>query len=70
MGLWEWGNFGSQKVRSVINKAIFNRSASNLVCTHYFLVSPPGKLKNSIWDTFGLFWGTNPFSGHQKYEAS
>ena len=66
MVLWEWGNFGSQKVRSVINWAIFNRSASNLVCTHYYLVSPPGKLKNSIWDRFGHFWGTDPFFGAPK----
>ena len=38
---WEWGNFGSQKVRSVLNRAIFNRFASNLGCAHYFEVSPP-----------------------------
>ena len=50
MGIWEWGNFGSQKVRSAINGTIFNRSASNLVCTHYYLVSTPAKLKNSLWN--------------------
>ena len=66
MGQWEWGNFGSQKLRSVINGAIFNRSASNLVCTHYYLVFPPGKLENSIWDRFGLFWGCWPFFGAPK----
>ena len=42
-GLWEWGNFGSQKVRSVLNRAIFNRFASNLGCAHYLVVSPPWK---------------------------
>ena len=66
MGLWEWGNFGSHKVRSVRNVAIFNLFASNLDCTHDFWVSPPEKLKNCLWDRFGHFWGTDPFSGHQK----
>ena len=67
MGLWEWGNFGSQKVRSVINGAIFNRSASNLVCAHDFWVFPPGKLSNIVLFIFGLIWallapiGTDPF---------
>ena len=57
MGVWEWGNFGSQKVRSAINGTIFNRSASNLVCTHYYLVSTPAKLKNSLWNRFGPLFG-------------
>ena len=30
MGVWKWGNFGSQKVRSVINGTIFNHLASNI----------------------------------------
>ena len=60
MGLWEWGNFGSQKVRSVINGAIFNRSASNLVCAHDFWVSPPGKLKNWLLNIFGPLLGYWP----------
>ena len=37
------GHFGSQKVRSVLNRAMFNRSASNLVCAHDLWLSPPGK---------------------------
>ena len=36
-------DFGSQNVRSVINGAIFNRFASNLVCAHYFLDISTGK---------------------------
>ena len=39
-----YGNGAILGPRSVINGAIFNRSASNLVCNHYYLVSPPGKL--------------------------
>ena len=69
MGLCKWGNFGSQKVRSVINGAIFNRSASNLVCAHDFWVSPPGKLTNCILDIFGPLLGYWPFFGAQKYEV-
>ena len=65
-GLWKWGNFGSQKVRSVINGAIFNRSASNLDCAHDFWVSPPGKLKNCILDIFGPLLGYWPFFGAPK----
>ena len=61
MGVWEWGNFGSQKVRSAINGTISNRSASNLVCTHYYLVSTPAKLKNSLWNRFGPLFGYWPF---------
>ena len=61
MGLWKLGNFGSKKVRSVLNGAIFNCSASNLVCAHDFKISPPRTLKNSIWDRFGPFLGTDPF---------
>ena len=61
MGVWEWGNFGSQKVRSAINGTIFNRSASNLVCTHYYLVSTPAKPKNSLWNRFGPLFGYWPF---------
>ena len=65
MGLWEWGNFGSQKVRSVINGAIFNRSASNLDCTHDFWVSPPGKLGN--WPYLGHIWA--PFGALTLFGA-
>ena len=60
MGLWEWGNFGSQKVRSVINGVIFNRFASNLDCTHNFWVSPPDKQERPIWGNLGPFWGNDP----------
>ena len=56
-GLMGMGQFGSQKVRSVINGAIFNGLASNLVCAHYYYVAPPGKLKNAIWDIFGPLLG-------------
>ena len=48
-GIWKWGNFGSQKVRSAINGAIFNRFASNLDCTHDFKVSPAGEQERQIW---------------------
>ena len=61
MGIWERGNFGSQKVRSVINGAIFNRFASNLDCTHDFWVSPPDKHERPIWGNLGPFWGNDPF---------
>ena len=63
MGLQEWGNFGSQRVRSVINGAIFNRSASNLVCAHDFGVCPPGEQESFISTRFGPFFGTDPFWG-------
>ena len=52
IGVWEWDNFGSQKVRSVINGTIFNRSASNLVCAHDFWLSPPGKQERPILAQF------------------
>ena len=39
----KWGNFGSQKVRSVLNRAIVNHFASNLDCAHDFKISPPAK---------------------------
>ena len=55
------GNFGSQKVRSVINGVIFNRFASNLDCTHDFWVSPPDKQERPIWGDLGPFWGNDPF---------
>ena len=61
MGLWERGNFGSQKVRSVINGAIFNGSASNLDCTHDFGVYPPDKQERPIWANLCPFWGNDPF---------
>ena len=49
-----------------LNGAIINRSASNLVCTHYYLVYPPGKLKNSIWDRFGQLLGLQTHFGAPK----
>ena len=49
IGLLEWGNFGSQKVRSVLNREIFNCFASNLSCAHDFVVSPPWKQERQIW---------------------
>ena len=70
MGLWELANFGSQKVRSVINWAIFNRSASNLVCTHYYLVSPPDKQERPIWGQFVSLLGYWPFLWHKNYDVS
>ena len=57
-GLMGMGQFGSQKVRSVINGAIFNGSASNLVCAHYYYVAPTWKTKKChmghIWTPFGV----------------
>ena len=64
MGLWERGNFGSQKVRSVINGTIFKCFASNLDCTHDFWVSPPDKQERPIWGKMCPFWGNDPFWGN------
>ena len=53
----KWGNFGSQKVRSVLNRAIVNHFASNLDCAHDFKISPLAKEEKPIAANLCPFWG-------------
>ena len=57
MGIW--GNFGSQKMRSVLNRAIFYRFASHLDCSHYFKISTHGKQERPNWGQFVPLLGSN-----------
>ena len=59
----KWGNFGSQKVRSVLNGAIVNHFASNLDCAHDFKISPPAKEGRPIAANLCPFWHNDPFWG-------
>ena len=59
----KWGNFGSQKVRSVLNRAIVNHFASNLDCAHNFKISPPAKEERPIAAKLCPFWDNDPFWG-------
>ena len=59
----KWGNFGSQKVRSVLNRAIVNHFASNLDCAHNFKISPPSKEERPIAANLCPFWDNDPFWG-------
>ena len=54
----KWGNFGSQKVRSVLNIAIFNHFASNLDCAHDFKIFPPAKEERPIAANLCPFLGS------------
>ena len=59
----KWGNFGSQKVRSVLNRAIVNHFASNLDCAHDFKISPPAKEERPIAANLCPFWDNDRFWG-------
>ena len=59
----EWGNFGYQKVRSVLNRAIVNHFASNLDCAHDFKISPPAKEGRPVAANLCPFWHNDHFWG-------
>ena len=59
----KWVNFGSQKVRLVLNRAIVNHFASNLNGVHDFKISPPAKEERLIGANLCPFWGNWPFLG-------
>ena len=59
----KWGNFRSQKVRSVLNRAIVNHFTSNLDCEHNFKISPPAKEERPIAANLCPFWDNDPFWG-------
>ena len=54
----KWAYFGPQNVWTVLNRAIFNRWASNLDCVHDFKISPPAKQKTPIWGNLCPFLGS------------
>ena len=64
MGVWEWGNFGSQKVRSAINGTIFQPFGFKFGLYSLLLGIYTCKTEKFPMETdLGPFSGTDPFKG-------